>query len=145
MEREANRGQSGVDIDGGLGGQVRSTVAQLYRRFRRERPEGALGDTALEVLTWLHKHGPHTLTALSEQGRVAPASMSASVNRLTAGGYAVRVSDPNDGRKIIVSTTPEGAELAVATQIQRKAWLDAQLGALSRDDQNAIARACALL
>jgi DNA-binding MarR family transcriptional regulator len=71
--------------------------------------------------------------------------MSASVNRLTAGGYAVRVSDPNDGRKIFVSTTPLGAELAVSTQIQRNAWLDAQLGALSRDDQNAIARACALL
>src|ERR1700749_4961538 len=59
-----------------LGGQVRSTVGRLYRRFRSERPEGSLGDAALEVLTRLHKAGPQTLTELSELARVSPASMS---------------------------------------------------------------------
>jgi len=120
-------------------------VARLYRRFRSERPEGSLGDTALEVLTRLYKHGPQTLTQLSDHDRVAPASMSQSVNRLTSAGYAIRTADPNDRRKVLFSTTPAGAELAHAARIQRNAWLDAHLRALSPEDQNAIARACALL
>ena len=36
-------------------------------------------------------------------------------------------------------------ELAVAVRIQRNAWLDSQLSALSPEDQNVIARACVLL
>ncbi|WP_063763661.1 MarR family winged helix-turn-helix transcriptional regulator [Actinoplanes subtropicus] len=145
METGATGEGSGVLGETGLGGQVRSTVGRLYRRFRSERPDGSLGDTALEVLTRLYKNGPQTLTQLSEHDHVAPASMSQTVNRLTSAGYAVRTADPNDGRKVLFSPTPEGAELARAARIQRNAWLDAHLQALSPEDQNAIARACVLL
>lgn len=131
--------------ESGLGVHVRSTVWRLYRRFRSERPEGSLGDKALEVLTRLHKHGPQTLTQLSEYDQVAPASMSQNVNRLTSAGYAIRTPDPNDRRKVLFSTTPEGDEIALAARVHRHAWLDAQLGALSPEDKNAIARACVLL
>ena len=141
METDATGALGGA----GLGGQVRSTVARLYRRFRSERPEGSLGDTALEVLTRLYKNGPQTLTRLSEYDHVAPASMSQSVNRLTSAGYAIRTPDPNDRRKVLFSTTAEGAELALRARIQRNAWLDAHLQTLSPEDQNAIARACVLL
>jgi DNA-binding MarR family transcriptional regulator len=137
--------ETGANDEVGLGAQVRSAVWRLYRRFRSERPEGSLGDTALEVLTRLHKHGPQTLTQLSQYDQVAPASMSQSVNRLTSSGYAVRTPDPNDRRKVLFSTTPEGAELASAARNQRHAWLDAQLDALSPEDQDVIARACVLL
>ncbi|MCU1476564.1 MAG: MarR family transcriptional regulator, partial [Subtercola sp.] len=91
------------------------------------------------------KNGPQTLTQLSAHDRVAPASMSQSVNRLTSAGYAVRTPDPHDRRKVLVSCTPEGAELALAARAQRNAWLDARLQSLSREDQATIARACALL
>jgi DNA-binding MarR family transcriptional regulator len=71
--------------------------------------------------------------------------MSQSVNRLTSAGYAIRTSDPDDGRKVLFSTTSEGTALARATRNQRNAWLDAQLRALSPEDQQVIARACVLL
>lgn len=145
METDASLNRSDTAEESALGDRVRSTVGQLYRRFRSERAEGALGDAALEVLTFLHKSGPHTLTELSERGQVAPATMSQSVNRLTSAGYAVRTPDPSDRRKVLFSTTADGAELAVATRGQRNAWLDARLGALSPEDQSAIARACVLL
>jgi DNA-binding MarR family transcriptional regulator len=145
METDATCGQVGTAEEVSLSGQVRSAVGRLYRRFRSERPEGTLGDTALDVLTWLHKNGPRTLTQLSERAHVAPASMSQSVNRLASAGYAIRTPDPNDRRQVLFSTTPEGAELALAARYQRNAWLDGQLRALSPEDQNAIARACALL
>lgn len=145
MGTNATDESSGVFNQAGLGDQLRSTVGRLYRRFRSERPEGSLGDSALEVLTWLHKNGPQTLTELSEHAQVAPASMSQSVNRLTSAGYAIRTPDPKDGRKVMFSATSEGAELALAARRQRNEWLNAQLQALSHGDQNTIARACVLL
>src|ERR1700734_1040069 len=128
-----------------LGAQLRSAVGRLYRRFRSERPEGGLGDAALDVLTRLHKRGPQSLTELSEHDRVSPASMSQTVNRLTSAGYAVRTSDPDDRRKVLFSTTAEGDELASAARAQRSAWLDQRLQALSAEDRAVIARAAALL
>ena len=144
MEKDASIGLIDSSEANNLSGQLRSTVGRLYRRFRSERAEGTLGDTALEVLTFLHKNGPHTLTELSDVGQVAPASMSQSVNRLTAAGYAIRTPDPNDRRKVRFSTTPEGAELAIITRNQRNAWLDTQLQRLSPEDRAIIARACRL-
>jgi DNA-binding MarR family transcriptional regulator len=128
-----------------LGGQVRSAVGRLYRRFRSERPAGSLGDAALDVLTRLHKRGPQTLTELSGHDRVSPASMSQTVNRLTSAGYAVRTSDPADRRKVLFSATAEGDELASTARAQRNAWLDQRLQALSAGDRAVIARATALL
>jgi DNA-binding MarR family transcriptional regulator len=145
MQKNATGEQSAETEEADLGGQVRSAIGRLYRRFRSERPEGSLGDTALEVLTRLHKHGPQTLTELSEHDRVSPASMSQTVNRLTSAGYAVRARDPGDGRKVLFSATAEGDELASAARAQRNAWLDQRLQALSAEDRAVIARATAIL
>jgi DNA-binding MarR family transcriptional regulator len=142
METDATGEQTaGTD----LGSQVRSAVARLYRRFRSERPEGGLGDAALAVLSRLQKHGPQTLTELSGHDRVSPASMSQTVNRLTAAGYAVRTRAPGDRRKVLFSTTAEGDELAGAARDQRNAWLDERLRALSAEERAVIAHATALL
>jgi DNA-binding MarR family transcriptional regulator len=145
MEENATEEQPAEAAGADLGGQVRAAVGRLYRRFRSERPEGGLGDTALEVLTYLHKHGPQTLTELSEQDRVSPASMSQTVNRLTSAGYAVRTRDPDDRRKVLLRATAEGDALASATRVQRNAWLNQRLQALSPEDRAEIARATALL
>jgi len=145
MHRNATDAQPAEAGGADLGGQLRSAVGRLYRRFRSERPEGGLGDAALEVLTRLHKRGPQTLTELSEHDRVSPASMSQTVNRLTSAGYAVRTRDPGDGRKVLFSATAEGHELASAARAQRNAWLDQRLEALSAEDRAVIARATALL
>ena len=149
MNTGASGERSGVGADAGveagLGDQVRTTVGRLYRRFRSERPEGALGDAALDVLVWLSKRGPQTLTQLSERAHVAPASMSQSVNRLASAGYAARTSDPSDRRKVLIGATAQGAELAHTTRIQRQAWLDARLRILDAEDRSTIARACVLL
>jgi DNA-binding MarR family transcriptional regulator len=128
-----------------LGEQVRATVGRLYRRFRSERPDGELGDTALEVLTWLHKVGPQTLTQLSTQAGVAPGSMSQTVNRLTSAGFATRQGDPDDRRKVLFTTTPAGATLAADARARRNEWLEARLAMLSAQERALVAEACDLL
>jgi DNA-binding MarR family transcriptional regulator len=145
MQKGATEEQLAGAEEAELGGQLRSAIGRLYRRFRSERPEGSLGDAALAVLSHLQKHGPQTLTELSAHDRVSPASMSQLVNRLTSAGYAVRTRDAGDGRKVLFSATAEGGEIAGAARAQRNAWLDDQLRALSPEDRSVIARAAALL
>jgi DNA-binding MarR family transcriptional regulator len=145
MEKNATEELDAEPEGSDLGGQLRSAVGRLYRRFRSERPEGGLGDAALAVLSRLHKHGPRTLTELSEHDRVSPASMSQTVNRLTSAGYAVRTRAAEDRRKVLFSTTAEGDALASAARAQRDAWLDQRLRTLSNEDRAVIARATAIL
>lgn len=145
MQKHATEQLPAEAEESDLGGQLRSAVGRLYRRFRSERPEGGLGDAALAVLTRLHKHGPQTLTELSEYDRVSPASMSQTVNRLTSAGYALRGRAPGDGRKVLFRTTAEGDQLADAARAQRNAWLNERLRALTAADRETIARAAALL
>lgn len=125
--------------------EVSAAVARLYRRFRSERIDGDLGDTAMTVLTHLYKQGPQTLKALSDHERVTPASMSQTVNRLTSAGYAVREADPADGRRVLFRTTPAGDVLVAEDRARRHAWFEAQLRALGEDDRAVLARAAAIL
>jgi DNA-binding MarR family transcriptional regulator len=128
-----------------LGAAVRGTVVRLWRRFRSERPNGELGDAALDVLTQLWKLGPRTLTELSDDHHVAPGSMSQSVNRLTASGYAERTPDPKDRRKVQLVVTPAGIEVAARARAARHAWLDGRLATLTAEERRIVSRACELL
>lgn len=145
MEQNASSTPPGAIEGQELGDTVRSTVGRLLYRFRSERPAGSLGDTALDVLTRLQKHGPASLTELSDQYGVAPASMSQTVNRLTTAGFAERNPDPADGRKVLFSATSEGSELARAARSQRNAWLNSRLSALSPSERAVIEKAIVLL
>lgn len=145
MGNDATCQDSAEAAEADLGEQLRSAVGRLYRRFRSERPEGGLGDAALAVLSHLHKHGPLTLTELSEHDRVSPASMSQTLNRLTSAGYAVRTGDPDDRRKVRFSTTADGDKLAGSARAQRNTWLGEQLRTLNAEDRAVLARAAALM
>lgn len=124
---------------------MRTAIARLYRRFRSERQSGELGDAALSVLTSLRKHGPLSLTELSDHARVTPGSMSQTVNRLTTGGYAVRTPDPADGRRVLFSPTVEGRRIAAETLERSVGWLDSRLATLTEDERETLARASALM
>ncbi|WP_076259994.1 MarR family winged helix-turn-helix transcriptional regulator [Intrasporangium flavum] len=124
---------------------VKRAVSRFYTRIRSERPPGDLGDGALEVLARVEKYGPFSLTDLSDFYRVTPASMSQTVNRLTSSGYAERVRDAADGRRVLIAATEEGARLSVAARGQRDAWISGHLGVLDDADREVLRRASELL
>ena len=130
---------------GDVSAQLRAAVRRLYSRFRSERGTGELGDAAVAVLRLLRDEGPQTLKALSSSARVTPASMSQTVNRLTASGYAVRTPDRSDGRKVLFEPTAEGLRAGAAGSAASIAWLDAQLAGLSDAERAVLAEAIALL
>jgi DNA-binding MarR family transcriptional regulator len=128
-----------------LRAEVAVAVVRLYRRFRTDRIDGDLGEAAITVLTMLYKDGPQSLRELSDHERVTPASMSQTVNRLTAAGYAVRSPDPDDGRKVLFSTTPSGDELVAKDRNRRHSWFISHLRRLSDEDRAALARSAEIL
>lgn len=128
-----------------LGEQIARSVARIYRRFRAERSSGELGDAAMGLLGHLHRFGPKTLTALSEHERVTAASMSQTVNRLVALGYAVRTTDPTDGRRVLFAPTEDGHRVAGEARARRYAWLNEHLAERTPEEREALAVAARVL
>ncbi|MCO5999441.1 MarR family winged helix-turn-helix transcriptional regulator [Actinoallomurus rhizosphaericola] len=145
MDERASRPSSGDPDVPELGTALRAAVARVYSRFRSERAEGEIGDAAVLALAALCKHGPLTLTELSNRARVTPGSMSQTVNRLVAGGYVTREKDPSDGRRVLFVPTRDGRAQADAALAARQDWLNRQLARLDPEERATLARAADLL
>lgn len=137
--------ESATEAISDLSARVRAAVAHLYSRFRSERAHGEIGDAAIFALTQLLKAGPLSLSELSDRAHVTPGSMSQTVNRLTAGGLAVRGRDPSDGRRVLFSLTAEGDRLTSEVRAQREGWLNGRLAELTDDERAVLSRAAEVL
>jgi DNA-binding MarR family transcriptional regulator len=134
-----------TEEDSTLSADVRIAVGRLYSRFRSERTPGELGDAAMGVLHRLRKYGPQSLTALSDHARVTPGSMSQTVNRLTTDGYAIRISDPADGRRVLFEPTAAGIQLSTEALARSMSWLDSQIEQLTEPERTVLRQAASLL
>jgi DNA-binding MarR family transcriptional regulator len=110
--------------------------------MRLERVDGDVTDSQLSVLFVLAKHGPQTLSSLSEHDRVSPPSMNRTVNRLVEDGLVTRDSSPDDGRKVLIDLTETGESIVTQTKARRVAWFARQLSGMS-DEQLAVLDAAA--
>ena len=121
---------------------VFSRLRRLSRRLDRIRSE-AFAHAGLEiwefdVLSALRRAGdPYQLSpkTLLQQTLVSSGAMTNRIDRLVARGLVERRTDPNDGRGILVTMTPEGRR-AVDAAIERLVTAeDALLSDLSGDDR----------
>ena len=136
----------GADADiRALSGALRQGIGRVRRRLIALRAQGELGDAAVSVLSRIRKLGPMSLTALSEDARVTPASMSQAVNRLAAGDYLTREPDPSDGRRVLFTLTEAGRRAEAVSTARGVAWLEAHLAAATPEDRAVLARAAELL
>ncbi len=110
---------------------------RLSRRMRLERADADVSDSQLAVLFHLWKRGPQTLGSLADLDGVTPPSMNRTVGALAELGFVTRTSSPDDGRKVVIEITPQGAEVASETKRRREAWF-AQAIATLPDDQRAV-------
>jgi DNA-binding MarR family transcriptional regulator len=128
-----------------LSQELRTAVGRVYRRFRALRAHDELGDAAMAVLTRLRKAGPQSLTALSDDARVTPSSMSQTVNRLAAGGYLLRTADPADGRRVLFQLTESGRRLEGESIARSRAWFDGELSRATDAERATLAHAARIL
>jgi DNA-binding MarR family transcriptional regulator len=97
--------------------------------------------TAAATLIRLQREGPKRLTELAAAEGITQPSMTSLVARLSAQGLVRRDGDPNDGRAVVLSLTPAGADLLARRRATRTGRLAPYLAGLSPDDLRSIAAA----
>jgi DNA-binding MarR family transcriptional regulator len=88
---------------------LRVSVGLLRRRIRqRKAAEGELTLPESAALARLDRGGPTTSSELARLEQISPQSMGTTLAGLEARGLVARRSDPNDGRRAVLSLTPAG-------------------------------------
>lgn len=116
------------------------------RISRRVRFESA-GDIAPHQFSVLCRleGGARTPRALAEIERVSAPSMTRTVNGLADLGLVARDPDPDDGRQVLVTLTPAGSAVLVATRSARDAWMIDRIERLTDDELTTLAAAAGIL
>jgi DNA-binding MarR family transcriptional regulator len=71
-----------------------------------------IDDTAFRCLDIIDQEGPMSAGQLAERARLSPGAMTALLDRLEAKGFARRVRDTQDRRRVLVDVAPKARERA---------------------------------
>jgi DNA-binding MarR family transcriptional regulator len=134
-----------VCYNGQVTGDPRALAGQLddlllaVRAATSDRADISL--TAAATLARLQREGPARLTDLAAAEGITQPSMTALVTRLAERELVERASDPSDGRAVLLSLTPAGADLLAQRRAARTDRLAPYLAGLSADEMRDIAAA----
>jgi DNA-binding MarR family transcriptional regulator len=87
---------------------LRVSVGLLVRRLRLVQGSGELTMPESSALARLDRGGPTTPSALARQEQISPQSMGATLGGLETRGLVERHSDPEDGRRVVISLSDAG-------------------------------------
>jgi DNA-binding MarR family transcriptional regulator len=133
------------DADARLANDLSLAVVRLARQLRFRRPESTVSLSQLSVLAILAKEGAMTPGALALRERVRPPSMTRVIASLAELGFVARIPHPTDGRQVLVSVSPAGAELVEAERRASQEWLKQRLGQLEPEQHKTLLMAANLL
>jgi DNA-binding MarR family transcriptional regulator len=117
--------------------------AELSRLFLT-RTSVCVSRTEVGVLRTL-RDGSQRITELAAQEHVTQPAITLLVNRLTERGWVERVSDPTDGRAVLVSLTPAGEEVFELLRAEYRALLHEEMTSLEDSEVETLAAAVAVL
>ena len=135
-----------VRTNTGLATELRSSVMRLRRRLVRERhPDNDLSLPAMGVLWGLHRLGEMTIGSLAARERVQPPTMTRTVNALADAGLVERLSNPADGRQVVLRLSDAGRAVVHADAARRDKWLSRRLEELTAEEREVLRRAAPIL
>src|ERR1700729_3155037 len=102
---------------------LRVSISLLLRRMRQVRPDGELSLPETSALARLDRSGPATSSTLARLEQISPQSMGATLAGLEARGLVRRHSDPDDGRRAVLSLTEAGEQVLQDKRSARVAQL----------------------
>ncbi len=102
---------------------LRVSIGLLLRRMRQVRPDGELSLPETSALARLDRTGPATSSTLARLEQISPQSMGATLAGLEARGLVRRHSDPEDGRRAVLSLTEAGEQVLQDKRSARVAQL----------------------
>lgn len=115
--------------------EVRAVISRLRRRLLKasEVEDMTLGQTS--VLARIADKGGVTASELAATEGVRHQSMTAVVASLAALGLVDRRPDPEDGRRLLITLTPEGSRRVAEGRQARTEWLAGQLQARCTEEE----------
>ncbi len=122
------------DLEQEVGAMVRRIKRVIAARARAVHPE--LAPSSYLMLAYVAENGPMRASAIAEQFDIDKGAISRQVAHLTELELLARVTDPEDGRAMLVSVSDEGRTRLSDVAQHRRKWLDERLGDWSDDDLN---------
>ncbi len=133
------------DSEGRLAGDLSLAVVRLARQLRFRRTESPVSLSQLSALSTLAKEGAMTPGALAVRERVRPPSMTRVIASLAELGFVERKAHPVDGRQVLVSVSPAGADLVEAERRASQEWLKQRLAKLDPEQRRTLLLAADLM
>ncbi|WP_323741660.1 MarR family winged helix-turn-helix transcriptional regulator [Curtobacterium sp. VKM Ac-2865] len=124
-----------------LSTDLRVAVNRLSRTLRAQKADSTMSDAVFSALARLHREGPLTLADLSRHEGVTPPSMTKTVAALVELGLATKADHGDDRRKVLIATTPAGADVVVETRRRRDDWLTPRLAVLTPAERRVLTEA----
>ncbi len=121
-------------------GDLEHEVSVMVRRIRRVIADRAravhpdLAPSSYLMLTFVADGGPLRASEIAEQFAIDKGAISRQLAHLTELGLLERVSDPEDGRAMLVSASDDGRRRLADVAQHRRKWLDERLGEWSEAD-----------
>ena len=119
---------------------LRMITSELHRVSLPAWLELGLPMAQLRALVALATSDGMSVTALARSLSVGQPATSQLVEQLVRRGYAERVTDSADRRRVVVTPTPLGAELVSELRQGRRQHMDEWLAAMDPTDVEALAR-----
>jgi DNA-binding MarR family transcriptional regulator len=91
--------------------------------------------TDARCLDILEQHGSMSAGALAQASRLTTGAITAVIDRLERAGYARRVSDPSDRRRVLVEPTDKASEAATELMAEPMRELYLPLASRYSDDE----------
>ncbi len=92
----------------------------------------------LRALFVVAKHGPLSVSGLAEATGASLASASSLADRLAKAGYLERQPDPQDRRRVLLSATPKGHEVAAVLMRRFRERFERLVEAMSPEGRAAL-------
>ena len=144
MSRGSSVAESETAAD--LAERLRAILSRLKRRLREQGGRADLTPSQISVLLRLEKDGAATVSGLARAEGMRPQSMSSIVTSLQDAGLVSGISDPNDGRKTLMSLSKKCEKRLKESRAARQDWLTATiLEKLSAREQQQLSTTLELL
>lgn len=114
------------DLEHEVGVMVRRIRRVIGLRARAVHPD--LAPSSYLMLTYVAEQGPLRASEIADQFDIDKGAVSRQVTHLTELGLLARVTDPEDGRAMLVSVSDEGRTRLTDVARHRRKWLDERLG-----------------
>lgn len=135
-----------TDTTHALAVDLRMLAFQLRRRLRQEASVADWTESQRAVLLRLERQDAATVTELALAEGVRSQSMGATVATLIEAGYVRGAPDPADGRRTLLSLSPQARKVFRQVRAAREDWLQRTISArYSPAEQRQLAGAVRLL